>query len=287
MFFDKLERSWDFAKTSYSILWDHKPLLLFPILSGIAAIIVVASFGLPLWSSGTIETWLDEDTAAGSQKTTMYVTLFAFYFCSYFVIVFFNSALVACAMQALNGEAPSVGYGLSVAVKRLPQILAWAFVSAVIGTVLRVIENANERAGRFIAGLLGMAWTALTFLVVPVIVVDGVGPIEAFKRSVSTLKSTWGEALMGNFSLGLIGFLLSLPVILVAALLIWAAVSAGSTVAAAAILIIAIGALLLLAAASAAADTIFKALLFSHATGRSVPENIDTNKFSYAFTPKD
>ena len=287
MFFDKLERSWDFAKTSYSILWDHKPLLLFPILSGIAAIIVIASFGLPLWSSGTIETWLDEETVDSSQKTTMYVTLFAFYFCNYFVIVFFNSALVACAMQALNGEAPAVGYGLSVAVKRLPQILAWALVSAVVGVLLRVAENTDKRVGRFVAGILGMAWTALTFLVVPVIVVDGVGPIEAFKRSVSALKSTWGEALMGNFSLGMIGFLLSLPLILLAALLIWAALSAGSTVAAGAILIIAIGAFLLLAAASAAADTIFKALLFSHATGRSLPANIDTDQFSYAFTPKD
>ena len=283
--FDKLSRSWEFAKISYGIIWDFKQLVIFPIISAIAAVLVSASFLLPLWSTGTLEQWsqfMDEEST-GQSNVVMYVTLFFFYFCNYFVIVFFNSALTACAMRVIAGEAPSIGYGLSAASRRLPQIIGWALLSAVVGVLLKVIENANEKVGRLISGLLGMAWTIMTYFVVPVIVIDGVGPIEAFKRSAGTLKRTWGEALVGNFSLGLLSLLLMLPIIVVAVVLVMLAASAQSTVLlviaiALAVIIVAIG-----AATTSAADVIFKALLFNYATDRAIPQGIDRSTFDDAF----
>jgi hypothetical protein len=290
--FATIGRSWQFAKISYGIVWDFKKLIVFPLLSTLAAAAVIASFVAPLWATGTLESWLETagpDAASATStadQVAMYVTLFLFYFCNYFVIVFFNSALTACALRVVNGEVPTIGYGLSMAGKRLPQILGWAFVSALIGVLLRVIENAHEKAGAIVAAILGTAWTALTYFVVPVLVMEGVGPITAIKRSLSTLKSTWGEALVGNFSMGFLAFLIMLPVIIVLGILVAGAVAAGNTPAIVLAAVVGVLLVVIAAAATSTADVVFKALLYNHATGRSVPANIDQSLFQDAFRSK-
>ena len=139
---------------------------------------------------------------------------FAFYFCTYFVIIFCNSALISCAMMRFNGQEPSVGDGFRMAMARLPQIFAWALVSATVGVLLKVIENAHEKVGYYISMLLGAAWSIMTFFVVPVLVVEKTGPFEAVSRSMSLLRQTWGEALIGRLGLGFFLFLLFIPVLL-------------------------------------------------------------------------
>ncbi len=291
--FATIGRSWHFAKISYGIVWDFKKLLVFPLLSTVAAAAIIASFVAPLWASGTLETWLaflDEESgtaASTSDQVTMYVTLFLFYLCNYFVLVFFNAALTACAMKVVDGETPTVGYGLSMAGKRLPQIAAWAFVSAVIGVILKAIENMNEKAGFFVAAILGTAWTALTYFVVPVVVMEGVGPITAIKRSVGTLKSTWGEALVGNFSMGILAFLVILPAFIVVGLLGAMAYAAGNVIMVGLLIAVAVLIMVIAFAATGAADVVFKALLYNHATGRSVPANVDQSVFQDAFRSKN
>jgi hypothetical protein len=287
--FGTLSRSWSLAKLSYSILWRNKNLLIFPLVSSIATILVLASFLLPLWSSGLMESWLatEEGSETAGQKTVMYAILFLFYLATYFVIVFFNCGLIACSMQALRGERASVGYGFSAAAKRLPQIFGWALLSACVGVVLRAIENIHEKAGQVVSAILGTAWTAMTYFVVPTIVMEGLGPVASVKASLSNLKRTWGEALVSNFSLGLITFLLGIPVVLAAGGLVYLGVSAGSQMAvilffaAAAVLII------LLALASSAADTILKAVMYNFATGRDMPAFVDTNEIRDAFVHRD
>ena len=282
--FATIGRSWEFAKISYRILWDFKKLIVFPVISSAAAIVVTASFLLPLWGTGMLAKWTSADETSSS--LSMWVTLFIFYFANYFVIVFFNSALTACALKVLSGQPPTIGDGLRMAASRTPQIFGWAVLSAFIGVALRAIENANEKAGQFIAAILGSAWTALTFFVVPVVVIEGLGPIEAFKRSLGILKSTWGEALVGNFSLGFLGLLVTLPALLIAGLLGYAAVSAGSMVLMVAAIVLGVGLIALCAATSAAADVIFKAVLFNYATGKTLPESIDTTSLSDAFASR-
>jgi uncharacterized membrane protein len=43
----------------------------------------------------------------------------------------------------------------------------------------------------------------MTFLVVPVLVVEDIGPVEAIKRSAHLLKKTWGEQLIGEIGISL------------------------------------------------------------------------------------
>src|SRR5436309_12070400 len=100
-----------------------------------------------------------------------WLVAFAFYFCTYFVIIFCNAALISCALLRFNGQNPTLGDGFRAAFARLPQIFAWALVSATVGVLLKLIEQAHEKVGEFVAGLLGTAWSILTYFVVPVMVV--------------------------------------------------------------------------------------------------------------------
>lgn len=285
--FASMSRSWEFAKMSYAMIWCHKRLLFFPLISTFTALLVTLSFVLPLWMTGQLEAWAAAMGGEGeAQDWVMYLLTFLFYFCNYFVVIFFNTGLLACVTRIGQGEKPRVSDGLSFAMKRFPQIFAWAFVSAIVGVLLRALEQ-NKKAGRFVSAILGSAWTALTFFVVPVITMEGVGPIQAFKRSTGILREQWGTALVGNFSLGIISFLLMIPVLLLSGFLIFMGVSSGSIAVTAGLIGLGVMMVLIAAATSSAADMIFKSFLYTYATGQTLPNEVDSQHFSLAFRPAD
>src|SRR6478672_9244485 len=174
--FDRISNGMALARSSWAVLVKDKHLILFPIVSGILFLLVLASFAVPL---ATLVDWakFDQQMQANNNKPPVWVygVSFAFYFCTYFVIIFCNSALISCAMLRFNGQEPSVGDGFRMAMARLPQIFAWALVSATVGVLLKVIENAHEKVGYYISMLLGAAWSIMTFFVVPVLVVEKTG----------------------------------------------------------------------------------------------------------------
>jgi hypothetical protein len=281
--FDRIARSWEYTKISYGIIWDFKSLLVFPIISGFALLLVMASFLMPLLGMGVLSQWQAAGRQGVAQDPVFWIVTFLFYFCNYFVIVFFNSALISCAMSVMRGEVPTVAGGLSMAAKRLPQILAWSLVSAAVGVVLKVIER-QEKIGAIVSAILGTGWAILTYFAVPVLVMEGVGPVEAIKRSFATMKATWGESLMGHFSMGFLNVLLFLPILAVIILLgILCAQSPTGLIAVGVLAALLIG---IYAAVTSAADTIFRALLYSYASGRVMPANIDPDVFAHAFGPR-
>lgn len=283
--FARFARGWEFAKISYGILWDFKQLIVFPICSGIAAILVFASFLIPLFSTGMIDKWAQLEKE-GKHDPVAYVVTFLFYFCTYFIIVFFNTGLTACAMKVTAGEVPTLKYGFSVAIKRLPQIAAWALLSAVIGLLLKMIENSNKKLGKFIASVIGSAWTVITYFIVPVLVVEGVGPFKALKRSFETLTTTWGEGLIGNSAMGLISFLMFLPVVILCGVGAFLMIAAQNTVGFMVVVCVFVTCWILHMAASSAADGVFRALLYNYATGRELPGDIDESTFAGAFADR-
>ena len=206
--FQRIGYTWTMMKASLDVLRKDKELLAFPLLSGIACLLVLASFIAPLLTN-TLP--IPAKNAPPVEQAVFYGYCFLFYFCNYFVIVFFNTAVVACAALRFEGHDPTLGDGLRAAVARLPQIVGWALLSATVGLILRIIEDRSEKVGRFVAGLLGAAWTLVSFLAVPVLVLEKKGPFAALSGSASLLKKTWGEQLVGGFSFGLIFFLLGIP----------------------------------------------------------------------------
>jgi hypothetical protein len=281
--FDKIANGWELAKASGRVLRLDKGLLVFPFLSGISCFLVLASFALPLFLTGAFT--IDQNVHNAEQVTRnplAYVLLFAFYFCNYFVIVFFNSALIACAIIRFNGGEPSLGDGIQAAVAQMPQILGWSLVSATVGFLLKMVESRSEKVGAFVADLLGLAWSIATYFVIPVIVVEKLGPIDAIKRSGSILRRAWGESFVGNQSIGLFVFLFSIVACLPAALGIMSHVPALMI---AGIAITAL-ALVIIAAISAALHSILLAAIYVFAADGRVPDAFDRSALQAAFAPR-
>lgn len=198
----KFSRTWEMMGMSWRVLKKDKEMLVFPLLAGICCLAVLATFAIPMIGK---EEWAPPDkNAPTSEQVAYYGTLFLFYFASYFFIVFFNSAVIACAVMRMVGKNPNLNDGFKASFSRLPLILGWAFVAATVGLILRIIEDRSEKVGRFVAGLIGMAWSVVSFLVIPILVVERKSPMAALKESTALLKKTWGEQLIGNFSFGLV-----------------------------------------------------------------------------------
>ena len=138
-----------------------------------------------------------------STSYAAYVLGFAFYLVQYFVIFFFNAALVGAALIRLDGGDPTVSDGLAIASKRMGSILGYAAIAATVGMVLRFIAERAGFLGKIITGFIGLAWTLTTYLTVPILVTKDIGPIDAVKESVAVFKRTWGEQVVGNFGMSL------------------------------------------------------------------------------------
>ncbi|HEY1787090.1 MAG TPA: DUF6159 family protein, partial [Verrucomicrobiae bacterium] len=186
----KIARTWSLMSESWQVLKLDKSLVVLPFISGICCMLLMASFAIPIFATGA---WHPPTHDAETQRQVLYYgTLFAFYVALNFIIVFFNAAIVACAATRMGGGSPTIGDGLRAAASRLPVIAGWALVAATVGLILRIIEDRSSRVAQIIAGLLGMAWTLMTFLVVPILVIENKNPIAALQESTVLLKKTWG-----------------------------------------------------------------------------------------------
>ena len=122
----------------------------------------------------------------------------------------------------------------------------------------------------------------MTFFVVPVLVVEKTGPVAAVGRSLSLLKKTWGEALVGNMGLNFIMFLLAIPIILLLVVGVYL-LATGMTVPGVALMVVAGIAFLMHMAIGAALHTIFLAALYQYAAEGRVPEGFDRSVMASAF----
>lgn len=278
--FERLSNGLELATQSFRVLKLDKELLIFPLLSGLGLLLVLSSFVIPLWNSEHF--WVVLKTQQVPDDPLAYALLFAFYFANYFLIVFFNAALIGCAIIRFRGGDPTLGDGLRAASARLPQIIGWALVSATVGLILRIVESRLEKVGRFVAGLFGMVWSVATYFVVPVLVVEKLGPAPAIKRSAAILRKAWGEALAANFGIGLVVFLATLasviPVVLGFLLGSAATAIAGSVVTALLLILISL--------TSAAVSAISVGALYLYAAEGIVPQQFDGALLRHAFVGK-
>ena len=280
-FFDRISNGWSMAMASLKVLRLDPELMLFPLASGITCLLVLASFIAPLFGLGEpfLESLQDDKTTI--HDILAYIALFVYYFVSYFVIIFFNSALVSCAIIRFKGGNPTVMDGLRAAAGSTFYIAMWALVAATVGLILKAIESRSENVGRFVAGLLGAAWSMLTYFIVPVVVVEQQTPWNAFNRSKDIMLKTWGETLTSSFSLGIFNFiaiLISLvPIIGGVSLLATSGVLGGCLIGLGVLMII-MGVL-----CTSALESILLAGLYLYAEEGKIPEAYDQHAFTKAF----
>jgi len=277
----RIRNGWTLASQSFRVLMLDKSLLVFPLLSGIASFLVLASFIGGVWASGLV------DRAEAMNDATAWVLLFAYYFANYFVIVFFNSALVACAMIRFRGGSPTLAAGLRAARARLAQIVAWAFFAASVGVLLRMIAERVGFIGKIVIALLGAAWTVATYFIVPVLVVEKLGPLDALKRSAEIIKKSWGESLVSNVGIGLVTSLVTMLLVISTSILtIVLAVKLGSIAVALAGAALVLAIMVLAVLVSSALSSIVLCASYLYATEGKVPRAFADAGLQHAFAAR-
>jgi hypothetical protein len=256
-------RSWELVKLCWGVLRQDKELVVFPIVSAIAVVLVTATFIVP----GVFSGYWKSFTGDQGVPVSAWVLLVLFYLVQYAVIIFFNAALVSAALVRLKGGDPTLGDGLRGAWSHIGAVLGWAAISATVGLVLQALRERGGFAGAIAAALGGFAWNVITFLVIPVLVVEDVGPIGAIKRSASLLKKTWGEQIIGNAGIGLVFGLIGFAIAAIGIALGVVVINAGVTAAGVAIIVLAILAVVVVAMLSATLRGIYSAALYQYAVG--------------------
>ena len=276
----KFQRSWALTKYSFQVLRSDKELLVFPLVASIAAIMVAATFVLPMFGLGLFE------NMDGGRSFELYVWGFAFYLVQYFVIFFFNSALVGAAMIRLDGGDPTVSDGLRIARSKWKQILGYAAIAATVGLILRALEQRAGFLGRIVIGFIGVAWTVATFLTVPLLVARDIGPVDAVKESANLLKKTWGESLIGNGGIGLVMSLFNVALMVVGGGIVALLAIQGLSSLAIAVGVVVVLAVIVTALVHSALSGIYSAVLYRYAVAGDAPQGFDGLLLQDAFQRK-
>jgi hypothetical protein len=249
----RIKRGWGLTKKSWTLLNGHRELIRFPLYGAFATVpLAILFFGPGLYL-------LDQDSLAGAIP----LLVIGVYVLSV-VGFYFSVGLAAAANMIFNGERATVADGLAVARANFSQICGWAALATAISVLMGVLENQGGIAGNIAARLVGMAWSLITFLAVPVIAIEGTGPIETLKRSASIFKDKWGQQISGNIAIGAAVFLIG---VLPAVLLIVAGVALWSSASFLGALLVVIGALVLAIAmlVSRALSGVFGVALYRYA----------------------
>lgn len=279
---ERLKNSWELVKQSWGVLKQDRELAIFPLMAGIASLLVMATFLIPMIAAGAFDSLINEDGIG----ILSYVVLFFFYITSYFVTIFANSALVGAALIRLRGGDPTVKDGFRIAREHVGQIFSYAVIAATVGMVLQMIRERSGAIGSIVTGLIGLAWSLATFLVVPVLVTEDLGPVDAIKRSASLLKRTWGEQVAGNFGIGAVMGLVTFGVVLLFVPLIIVAISAESIALIITAITFLIIALIIVALISSALNGIYAAAVYQYAITGKAGEFYDPSLLKDSFKTK-
>lgn len=277
----RFRNSWELAKTSWAVLRADKELLWLPVLSFVSWLAVAGLVVVPILLTGQTET-----TGTGESGFEMgpigYVLAFVGYVALAYVTIYFRAAILHGADERLRGGDPSLGSALRGASVRAGRLLPWAIVATTVSLVLRAIEERAGIVGRIVVGLVGLAWSLVTFLVLPVIVVEDTGPFTAIRRSAELFKRTWGENVIAQFGLGLVGFVAVLPGVGVGALL--------AVTGAAPLVITGIGIgvawVALVSVVMSAIGAVYQMALYRYAVDGVAPDAFDGVGIDAAFAPR-
>jgi len=282
---NRFTRSFALAKASGRVLRSQPSFFAFPVLGFLANVAVLAVFTGLFVVVGVTQTGAVTGSATAADDYAMtlagWILILVLYVVMAFVTTLFLAALVIGARERLQGRDVRFGAALSAALKKSPYLLPWAIVQATVSWILSAISQQAGIVGNIVSGLAGAAWSVVTFLAVPIIVNEDVGPVKALKRSGTLVKQTWGENLIGQAGLGIVGALASLPGIVL--LVFGIALLGPNLVAGFSMLIVAAMYLALVAAFVSALSGVYRAALYEYATTGQTPDAFASVGFENAF----
>jgi hypothetical protein len=268
-------------KASWAVLRADKELLWLPVISMVASAVIGGLFVVPV----LLTTHHTVDAEGVSHRSSVspagWVAVFVGYLVLSYITIFFNTALICAADQRMRGGDPTLSSALADARARAGAILPWAILSATVSVVLKAVQERVGIIGKIVAGLAGLAWTLVTFLVLPIVALERVGVGVAIKRSAELFKRTWGEQVVGNLGVGLVGFLgvlCAIPVVIIGAViggpLLWVCIAA------------AVVWFIVLAAVVSALSVVYQTALYHYAVQGAAPAAFASVDLAHAFVAK-
>jgi hypothetical protein len=243
----RITNTWAFMWQSFGVIKSYRPLILLPVISAVFCVLVsiivlgggALVFDIPIHavefapeppqvSAGGVRqlTLVTLDLLLGGadnyrvappttdaerrMREHVWLLLLLFYLVNYAVIVYFNVAFAAIALERLGGRDATLDDGLRIAWARKYTILQWALVSGTVGILLKMVRERSAIEG-WVARLLGYLWRLATFFVMPLLALENIGPGEALYRSAALLKRKWGEVVVAGFSFSLVFAVLAIP----------------------------------------------------------------------------
>jgi hypothetical protein len=192
--FQRIKHGWQLTKKSWAVIREHPSLAKLPLIGGLLALATALVLVVP--GLFLINAQADAARAVG------FVLIAVGSFTASFIVIYHNVILAAAANDALQGREPDIGAARAVARRRAPTIAAWALVSAIVSIAFTILRDRGGTIGRIAASLGSAVWSLVTFLVIPVVALEGIGPIEAIKRSTNLTKRRWGQQVTGNIVIG-------------------------------------------------------------------------------------
>jgi hypothetical protein len=182
----RIAAGWHLAKLSLRVVWSDGSLSALVVLGGIASGAVALAFLVPAAVAYGIEEKVLAAvlTAIGVYLATLVATYFAV-------------ALAAAAADVLDGRDGTVRGGMAAASRVTGSIAGWALVLTTVNLALQLLRERAGILGSLLLGAATVAWTLATFLVVPILALEGLGPLQARSRASSwessppSLPASW------------------------------------------------------------------------------------------------
>jgi hypothetical protein len=275
----RIRRGWALTKQSWQVLRGDKSLVIFPILSSVFAVLAIVA----IWASALLARGVFEGRPVERHDPVLYIAGLAAAYVSTFIAIFFNVALAACAQRSMRGEDTRVAEGISAAMQRIVAILGWTLVATTVGLIIRALEERLGLVGRIVVWLVGAAFGVAAFFVIPVIALEGSGPIRSLKRSSAVIRARWGEGATGAAAISIITFFLTLLIVLVggaggSALIAIRLLPFGIAVLAATVVVV-----IVVAFVSSALAQIFRVAVYQYAVTGETPGGFDSQLLQSAF----
>lgn len=280
-------RSLALINATFKVLREEKMLVGFALLAGFFSIVITGLFGAIAYSIFASNPELASELAREENSSSFILPglllTYAYYFVTYTITNFLMTGLIGAALMRIDGKDPVFSDGLKIAFVRLGRIIGYSAVAATVGLILAMLRR-QKGLGQLLGAIGGIAWNIATFLVIPVIVVQNLGPISAIKESSRLLKKTWGEQIVGGGGLGIIFFLMFVLVIGgTAGIIHFFGPPAFDLDADLPVLVIGGLAFVLLLAIFTTLNAIYKAMIYAYADRGSVLDGLDEELMQGAF----
>lgn len=270
---DRIRNAYGLARSSWHLLRQDRELAWLPVLGAVASLLLAVALLGPAMA-------IFSGSGGDSIPVAGYILGFIAWVAVSTVSMLSRAAIIHGANTRMEGGDPTVSTSLRGAMAHWPSVAGYAAVAVTVGLVLDMIRERAGLLGDIVAFLGDTAWRVLTYLVLPVIVIEGVGAVDGIKQSSNLVKRTWGEQVTANVGFGLLSLAAIAPAVILAIVL--APVPVIGILAVVAAVVWAIG----VSVTVSALTGIFQTALYRQATGRSVPEVFDARQLRGAITPR-